>query len=377
MSRSPLLRPLLLPGLTRVWRGPRTLQLGLDPARAVLVDLPDPQTARVLDLLDGAQPERVVLLRAARLGVPPDDARGLLDVLHAAGFVIGAHHLLPATLPDGARHRLTAEATALALSATDVRSRPGESGRTPAQTMRRRAGARVVVAGRGRLAAAVAVALAESGVGHVHPDLPGVVTRQELPGGPLVVTDAGRPRGEAVAAAVRAAAPGTQTRAVRRGNASLVVQLGHDQPVTLLAAGHARRRQAHLAVSVREGTAVVGPLVPPTGGPCLNCLELHRGERDADWPRLAAQLAPGVTEPCSVSTALAATGYTVSEALEFLDGGVPETLGAAVEIGVAGRFRRRTWTPHPRCGCARRGHRKRTPPRLRPTTGAGSDGDGA
>lgn len=354
MPRLPLLRPTLIPGLVRIWRGPFTLQLGLDPARAVLVDLPDPRTAQVLDLLDGTQPERVVLMRAARLGVPADDARALLDALHAAGFVIGAHHLLPATLTDDVRQRLSAEAAALARYAGD--------GRSPAQTLRRRAAARVVLAGQGRLAAAVAVALAESGVGHVHPDLPGVVTRQELPGGPLTGTDTGRPRREAVAAAVRKAAPGTQTHSVRRGTASLVVQLGHDQPVALLAAGHAHRRQAHLAVSVRDGTAVVGPLVPATGAPCLNCVDLHRRDRDADWPQLSAQLSAGAAEPCCVATVLAATGYAVSEVLEFLDGGAPQTLGAAVEIDAAGRFRRRSWTRHPSCGCARRRSTRRASP---------------
>ena len=44
------------PGLPRVWRGPHTLQLGTDPTRAVLIDLPDPRAAELLDLLDGTRP---------------------------------------------------------------------------------------------------------------------------------------------------------------------------------------------------------------------------------------------------------------------------------------------------------------------------------
>jgi bacteriocin biosynthesis cyclodehydratase domain-containing protein len=357
-----------------VWRGPHILQLGLDPAHAVLLDLPDPRVAQILDLLDGSRPERVVLNRAAALGVPEHDARALLDTLYTAGFVRPAQALLPGSLPEDSRQRLIGEATALALaSGAGHGPGPAGAGRTvpsPAQILRRRAAARVVVTGRGRLAAPVSVVLAEAGVGHLHPDLDGQVSRYELAGGPLAASDVGRPRQEAVAAAVQRAAPGVLTRAVRRGAATLMIQLGYDEPTALLAAGHGRRRQAHLAVAVREGTAIIGPLVPPAGTPCLNCLDLHRQERDADWPQLAAQLGatgqPGRTgaEPCSVATLLAATAYAAGEALAFLDGGTPETLGAAVEIATPGRFRRRTWTPHPACGCGRR--RPSRPPAERP-----------
>jgi hypothetical protein len=188
----------------------------------------------------------------------------------------------------------------------------------------------------------------------VHPDQAGVVAAAELPGGPLRAADVGRPRADAVAEAILRAAPETQTHSVRRGAASLIVQLGHDQPVALLAASHAQRRQPHLSVTVREGVAVVGPLVPRTGGPCLNCIELHRRERDPGWPELSGQFGGAAPEPCGVATVLAATAYAMAEALAFLDGGVPETLGRAVEIIAPGRFRRRTWPPHPGCGCARR-----------------------
>ncbi len=352
MPRTPLPRPTLLPGLFRVWRGPHVLQVGLDPARAVLVDLPDPRAARVLDLLDNGHPERTVLARAAQLDVPAEQARTLLDTLHAAGLVVGAHTLTPPALPHTVRRRLSGEAAALALR--DAGRPPPRIAPTPAQVLRRRAAARVVLTGRGRLGGALAVALAQAGVGHIHPDLPGPVTSAELPGGPFTAADVGRPRGEAVIAALHQVAPDVETRPVRRGAATLVVQLSHDQPVALLSAGHAQRRQPHLAVAIREGTAIVGPLVPPAGGPCLHCLELHRTERDAGWPGIAAQLGNAAPEPCAVATVLAATAYATAEALTFLDGGTPETLGAAVEISGPGRVRRRTWTPHPRCGCGRR-----------------------
>jgi hypothetical protein len=207
----------------------------------------------------------------------------------------------------------------------------------------------VVITGHGRLGAPVALALAEAGVGHVQPDLPGLVTVADLPAGPLRAGDIGRVRGEAVASALASATPKIDTRAVRRGAAALTVQLGYDQPTALLAAAHARRAQPHLALAIREAIAVVGPFVPATGAPCLNCVDLHRRDRDTGWSPAAAD-----AEPCTVATLLAATAYATAEALTFLDGGTPETLGATVEISTAGRFRRRTWRPHPGCDCVSR-----------------------
>src|SRR5271168_3100729 len=47
---------------------------------------------------------------------------------------------------------------------------------------------------------------------------------------------------------------------------------------------------AHLAVRVRDGTGLVGPLVVPGVTSCLGCADLHRRDRDAAWPAVAAQL---------------------------------------------------------------------------------------
>ncbi|BCY14841.1 thiamin biosynthesis protein [Actinoplanes sp. L3-i22] len=324
----------------------------MDPARAVRLELPDPRLARVLDLLDGNRPERQVLLHAAELGVAPDEARQLLDLLHRAGLVLPSAALLPAGLPNAERRRLTGEAAALALG-TPVPS--------PARTLRRRRSARVVLAGRGRLGCTVAVALAEAGVGHVFPDLSGMVGPGDLAGSALQTADLGSPARAAVAAAIVRAAPGTDVREVRRSPASLVVQLAHDEPAALVAAAHAARRQPHLAVRIRDGAAVVGPFVPALGGPCLNCLDLHRRERDPGWPGAPAPPGPDAAEPCAVATLLTATGLATAEVLTFLDGATPETLGGAVEISAPGRSRRRTWPPHPRCSCHRRTRRARVP----------------
>ncbi|WP_430640893.1 PqqD family protein [Couchioplanes caeruleus] len=343
------------------------MQLGTHPARAYLLDLPDPSAAALLDLLDGTRPERTILRHAAALGVPAKDALALLDGLHEAGLVLPAAALCPATLDEDTRHRLSSEAAAIALRPTPsphpATSAAGPA--APAGVLRRRRAARVAVAGRGRLAAGIAVALAEAGIGHVHADVPGTVTHHDRPGSPLREADPGQPRADAIAAAIRRAAPTTQTRPVRRGGASLVVQLEYDQPVALLAAGYAQRRQPYLPVAIREGVPVIGPLVRAPGGPCLNCLDLHRRDREThvldgstptgspatpDHPEWARHR-PGPAEPCAVSTLLAATGYAVGEVLAFIDGDPSTALGAEIELSSPGRIRRRSWTSHPACFC--------------------------
>ncbi|MDG4806057.1 TOMM precursor leader peptide-binding protein [Micromonospora sp. WMMD1120] len=346
MSRTALPRPTLLPGLSRLWRDRHTLQLGVGPGPAVLLELANPRAARLLDLLDGTRSERAVLTEAVTIRVGPDDARTLLDTLRAAHLLLPAHSLLPRDLTGPVRARLAAEAGALALGAARL---PG----TPAQVLRRRRAARVLLTGAGALGGPLTVALAQSGVGQVIPQLSGPVRPADLIGTGIPATELGRPLAPAVRAAVDRIAPGSSTHRARGNRVDLVIQLGTDRPPALLAAGLAQRRQPHLLVTVREGVPVIGPLVRPPAGPCLHCVELHRADRDPDWPRLAAQLA--AADPVAAGatgTLLAATGYALTEALTQLDGGQPETLGGAMEISAAGRFRRRGWPPHPACGCS-------------------------
>ncbi|GAA1825353.1 hypothetical protein HC028_24465 [Planosporangium flavigriseum] len=350
-------RPTLLPHLRPLWRDRTTLQLGTDPERAVIVEFTQPVSARILGLLDGARTERAIFADAAALGVSADQVTAVISALRQAGVLIGAHALMPRGLPNAQRRRLSGEAAALAmrrLPAMGTAAAPPES--TPAQLLRRRAAARVLITGQARLAAPISTALAAAGVGHLAVRVPGPVAGDDVAPGGLSAADVGRPAAEAVREAVARAAPGVDLTPIGPSDASLVVRVGHDAtPAPLAAQAYARRRLPHLTVAVRDGSIVIGPFVPPAGSPCLACLDLHRRDRDPAWAALTAQLAtePPPTQACAATTTLVGVGYTVAEILTYLDGGCPRTRGATIEIDVSCGERRRSWQAHPRCDCRR------------------------
>jgi bacteriocin biosynthesis cyclodehydratase domain-containing protein len=381
MVRQPARRPLLIPSVRRLWRGPRRLQVGTDPARAVVLELADPAQARLLDLLDGSHTERGLLLAAAEVGIAAADASALLGALTAAGYVVDAHGLQGGRADEATRRRLATETSAVALlyarpprpapgpaglptallardSRLGVRQRPGPP-MAAGIAMRRRSQARVLVTGQSQLAVPIASMLAASGIGQVHVDQSGVTRLSDASPAGLLPTDAHRPRGVAAADAVRRVAPDIEMTHLARGRATFVVLVGFAAPASLTAFSYGTRRLAHLALCVRDGTVVVGPLVRPGLSPCLNCLELHRQDLDPDWRAVVAQLhtSPDVGEPVTATTALAAAAFASFEVLTQIDGGTPGTLGATVEIAEPGRHARRQWSQHPSCGCGRRRRR--------------------
>jgi hypothetical protein len=319
-----------------------------------MLELTDPACAGVLDLLDGSRTETGLLRTAERCGIDRGHAALLVQSLRAAGLVVDAHLLRPAGpsvpgLPLAARARLGDEAAALLL--TEPAHTP-----SPANRLRRRLAAQVIVTGTSQLAVPIAATLAMAGVGHLDPHVRGTTDVGDATPAGLLPTDASRPRGVAAADAIRRVAPGVRLGPLRPGRASFAVLVGPGAPAELTALAYGRRRLAHLCVSLREGTVVVGPLVRPGVSPCLNCLDLHRQDRDSAWRVVAAQLSEGSDRagPVTATTALAATAYAAAEVLTHIDGGTPATVGATVEISRAGEARRRRWTLHPQCDCRRR-----------------------
>jgi hypothetical protein len=121
------------------------------------------------------------------------------------------------------------------------------------------------------------------------------------------------------------------------------------------------QRVAHIAVRVRDGTGLVGPLVIPGVTSCLGCADLHRRDRDAAWPAVAAQLRDtvGVADR---ATLLATAALALSQVNRVIgavrgsdaegDPGPPQALNATLEFDVhAGSIVARHWPRHPLCSC--------------------------
>lgn len=118
-------------------------------------------------------------------------------------------------------------------------------------------------------------------------------------------------------------------------------------------------RVPHLPVRVRDGTGLVGPMVIPGVTSCLACADLHRSDRDAAWPALAAQLRDTVGS-AGRATVLATAALALDQVDRVLrvvhnapgQAPPPPTLDATLECDVtAGTIVARRWQRHPRCSC--------------------------
>ena len=141
-----------------VWRDPDTLQIGIDPRRAVALRGMR-GTQALINLLDGSRDLSQVLAAAQDQGIGRPAAERVIGLLAAAG----ALHDFPAAtlraLPDGPRARLAGE-----LATVSLAHGYADGG---ALVLARRQAARVRVHGAGPVAASLASLLTASGVGRV------------------------------------------------------------------------------------------------------------------------------------------------------------------------------------------------------------------
>jgi bacteriocin biosynthesis cyclodehydratase domain-containing protein len=329
-------------GLRVVWRDRDTLQIGLDPRRAVaLSGMGD--AATVISLLDGSRDWAGVIAAAQDAGISVRTVQRVLGLLAGAGALSDLPLATLNTLTPVARDRIATELAAASLTYGD-----SDGG---ARTMARRRLAFVRVHGAGRIGAAVAGLLAAAGVGQVVCQDAGLARPQDLSPAGLSLADLNLPRADGVTRVIHRIAPDVQT-ADRGERPDLAVLTEPGRPEA--AAELTRARVPHLAVAGAEGVAVVGPLVRPGRSACLRCLDLARSERDPAWPLILAQLAGPRDGTCDTVLAATVAAQATVQALAFLDTGRP---GAAVSDGALElavpdwQWRRRSWPPHPRCPC--------------------------
>jgi bacteriocin biosynthesis cyclodehydratase domain-containing protein len=330
------------PATRLLWRSPESVHLELGD-RAVVVDgLPTDLVRRVAAPTPSAGPP-----------VPADDhsAAALADLADSG-------YLWPWSAGEQDRLRLPPEPRlAGELAALAVRHGTGA-----AAVLRARRNASVEIAGRSRVAAQLATVLAASGVGRVRCAADGVARLHQVAPAGIAMSDEGDLLSVATERALRRVAPQIDTAPLALGERPQLTVLAVDGPApderhTALHAADA----PYLAVSLGVDSGVVGPLVLPGLTSCLRCADLHRRDRDPAWPALAVQLSVqrryGPVSAATVATIVA--GVAAQQVLDFLDGDEPAALEGTIELHLPDwRLRRRSWPPHPECGCLATGDRQ-------------------
>jgi hypothetical protein len=320
------MRPQIKPGLRRVWRDDSTLQIGLTPDHGVVVAGLGPDEARLIDRLDGTSLVGDLTAWAGARGLPPARVQSLLHLLGDAGVLTGRPtnraHLHQ--LSDLQRQQLQPDAVAWSVAYPDA----GDG----YELLARRARHRVVIIGRGRLAAATQSAVRRTGVAVRTSEHPAALAELAELAEPAEPADQGEP----------SAAYG------------VVVLVGEDAVSTRSGAALVAEHRPHLAVVAGADRATVGPLVLPGRSACLRCLELYRTDRDPGWPAIAAQLdePPAATRGESTLTELAAALVALQVICWADEHRTPASLGATLTVTLPdGLIERRPWAMHPRCGC--------------------------
>lgn len=272
-----------------LWRADGTLQVGLEPPAGLLIDHPEPAMERVLDAL------RTPCTRADLLQVGGPGADEWLDrllrPLEAGGVLRAGHH------PPGP----------------------------------------VTVIGRGRLATRIADLLLQQLAGPVGLVWPGAT------GTPRAVLGLRARHADRVQFSghwgYRAEGAGLTvvTAQAAEADRGVLTQLVADS-------------QPFLVVRASDLGAIVGPLVAPGRSPCHRCEDLYRTSVDPAWPRLLAQLCRGRPPPERLTLHWAASTAAL-HALSWLEGSLPDSIGAGLELAADRQVRLRPLRAHPACGC--------------------------
>jgi bacteriocin biosynthesis cyclodehydratase domain-containing protein len=343
------MRPVLKPGVSRVWLDPGRLRLGVG-AGEERVYLLEPPLRRLLEACDGTRDLDALLAYGERLGLARERAAAFIDRLALDGTLDDAALSTPelARMGVAERARFGPLVSALGLR----HPLPGGG----ARALERRVQRQVAVHGLGLVGAQVARQLAAAWVGVVRPVDPAPVEAADTTPGGLEPADLGQRRQDAVARAIIGLTPSVRTApSHHRRPPDLAVLTPAEQDPTELIDELAAESVPHLLVRLGEDEALVGPLVVPGRTPCVHCAERRLAESDPHRPRVLAQFgAPpaGYVPPRDAALALLAAAYAVAHALAFLDGPDPARLGLLLRFAHADPIPRLIRvSAHPDCGC--------------------------
>jgi hypothetical protein len=327
MNRRPRLKSHVQP----LRRGSGSLQLGLCSDAGVVLDgLSDAEIA-VAEGMDGTLDIHTLYAVAAAAGVTASRLTGLIATLDAHHLLV-EHHATewtgPSPVDEPRRRMLLADARAIAAAY-------GLAG-DGFDHVAARSTQHVVISGEGDLPCALADLLRVGGIGRVSVganavDALDLELRSRRPG-PAASGSISQLPGLVVLTAVGAIRAETGEPWLRRGI-------------------------PHLPLVVQGHRVQVGPLIAGRAGPCLTCLDLHRRDRDAAWPVLLSQLAPGGPllpgAPVTLESTLAAmtAGTAAMIVHTCLDGQpVPDDLSLELSLPWP-TIQSRRWFAHPLCGC--------------------------
>lgn len=306
-------RLLLRPGVHVLRRSADRVQVGLDPARAVV--LPDTDVTR--DLL--------AALTSPGTARPQEYDDRTIGLLTSAGLVVDAGTLLP-LVPTGTTSRTGVPRTDV--PRTDAAAVAASDGDAVGNLVAARAGATARVSFTGG-----------TGAEEVSRTLATLLCAAGLP------CDAPGP----------AAAPSTPDA----GTVEVLVAVG--EPARELVDGWVRDGTPHLLLRLVEGRAVVGPFVCPGETACLRCVDAHHTDVDPAWPLLVAQYAAAVGRdredavPEPVDSVLATLGaaWAAREVLSAAEGRTPATTSTTIRLDPhLTQIETQDWPRHPGCGCA-------------------------
>jgi hypothetical protein len=336
---------MLKPTARQLWRAPDEVQLGADPARAVVLRGVEDAHARLLAALDGSHDRAALCAMANAAGLDAAEVDGLLGELAAAGVLDDAASATGLADHRDLRSLLPWERLQLGGDLAAWSQHGGDS--APAQRARRRRAATVRVAGADRVGAQVCTLLGSAGVGALDVVDDAVTAPTDLAPGGLPPNALDQPRTIAIADRLAQTAPSLRSPDPRPAVCVLV-----GRPAFSVAPDLMRDGIAHLLVDVRPGSTLVGPLVLPGRSACLSCVDRFRTDRDPGWPLVMAQLSAPHPIVVDLISATVAAALAAMQVLMFLDGEPATTVDAVIDVSLPDATT--TWRSiglHPACGC--------------------------